>query len=74
MRREISAGPFKARCLGLMDQLAQDGDGLVITKNGRPVAELHPCSRSGQVSPLGLHRDLKLLGDVVAPLDRRGTA
>ncbi len=62
MRLEISASQFKARCLGLMDQV-------VITKNGRPVAELHPCSRSGPLSPFGLHRDTELLGDVVAPLD-----
>jgi prevent-host-death family protein len=69
MRREISASQFKARCLGLMDQVARDGDVLVITKNGRPVAELHPCSRSRPVSPFGLHPDTELLVDVVAPLD-----
>jgi prevent-host-death family protein len=69
MRRSISASQFKARCLGLMDQVARDGDVLVITKNGRPVAELHPCSSSARVSPFGLHPDVKLLGDVVAPLD-----
>ena len=69
MRQTISASQFKARCLGLMDQVARDGDVLVITKNGHPVAELHPCSRSGRVSPFGLHPDTELLGDVVAPLD-----
>ena len=69
MRREISASQFKARCLGLMDEVARDGDVLVITKNGRPVAELHPCSRSRAASPYGLHAELELLGDVVAPLD-----
>jgi prevent-host-death family protein len=69
VRREISASQFKARCLGLMDQVARDGDVLVITKNGRPVAELHPCAGSRPMSPFGLHPDLELLGDVVAPLD-----
>jgi prevent-host-death family protein len=69
MRRTISASQFKARCLGLMDQVARDGDVLVITKNGRPVAELHPCSRARPVSPFGLHPDLELLGDVLSPLD-----
>ena len=68
MHREISASQFKARCLGLMDQVARDGDVLVITKNGRPVAELHPCSRSRRASPFGLHPDTELLADVVAPL------
>ena len=26
MRRDISASQFKARCLGLLDQVARDGD------------------------------------------------
>ncbi|MFM7312251.1 MAG: type II toxin-antitoxin system Phd/YefM family antitoxin [Cyanobium sp.] len=69
MRREISASRFKARCFGLMDQVAPDGDVLVITRNGRPVAEPHPFAHSGRVSPFGLHRDIQLLGDVVASLD-----
>ena len=69
MRRTISASQFKARCLGLMDEVARGGDVLVITKNGRPVAELHPCARSRRVSPFGLHPDTELIGDVVTPLD-----
>jgi len=69
MRRTISASQFMARCLGLMDQVARDGDALVITKSGRPVAELHPCDPARPLSPFGLHPDLELLGDVVSPLD-----
>ena len=45
------------------------GEVLVITRNGRPVAELHPCSSSRRASPFGLHPDTELLGDVVAPLE-----
>ena len=66
MRREISASQFKARCLGLMDEVAQGGDVLVITKNGKPVAELHPCRQERRSSPFGLHRETELIGDVMA--------
>lgn len=69
MRREISASQFKARCLGLMDEVAQGGDVLVITKNGKPVAELHPCRQERRSSPFGLHRETELIGDVMAPLE-----
>ena len=69
MRRTISASQFKSRCLGLMDEVAQGGDVLVITKNGQPVAELHPCRRSPVPSPFGLHPETELRGDVLAPLD-----
>jgi prevent-host-death family protein len=68
MPREISASQFKARCLGLMDEVARGGEVLVITKNGRPVAELHPCRPKRASSPFGLHPDTEILGDVVAPL------
>ena len=69
MRREISASQFKARCLGLMDQVARDGEVPVITRNRHPVAELHPCSGERRVSPFGLHPDTVLIGDVMTPLD-----
>lgn len=60
---------FKARCLGLMDQVAATGEVWVITKNGRPVAELHPCPPPRRPSPFGLHPGVKIHGDVVAPID-----
>jgi prevent-host-death family protein len=69
MRREMSASQFKARCLGLMDEVARDCDVLVITRNGRPVSELHPSSHARTASPFGFHPDLDLFGDVVAPLE-----
>ena len=40
---EISAAAFKAKCLGLMDQLAaRKLTRIVVTKRGRPVAVLSP--------------------------------
>jgi prevent-host-death family protein len=67
--QRISASQFKARCLGLMDEVARSGEVLVITKNGNPVAELHPCRPARRASPFGLHPDTQLLGEVIAPLD-----
>ena len=66
---QISASQFKARCLGLMDDVARSGEALVITKNGQPVAELHPCRGTRRASPFGLHPATRLDGDIVAPLD-----
>ena len=42
MTRQIKASEFKAKCLALMDEVARTGNPLVITKNGKPVAELVP--------------------------------
>ena len=43
--REISATQFKARCLRLLDEVAESGETLVITKHGRPVARVEPPLR-----------------------------
>ena len=69
MAATISASQFKARCLGLMDQVAASGEVLVITKNGQPVAELHPCAPARRSSPFGLHPGVVLHGDLLAPID-----
>lgn len=41
--KEISATQFKARCLRLLDEVAESGETLVVTKRGRPVARVGPA-------------------------------
>jgi len=65
----IQASEFKAKCLALMDTVASTGETLVVTKNGKPVAELRPYSGGRVDSPFGLHPELEIRGDVVAPLE-----
>ena len=40
--RTIKASEFKTKCLKLMDEVAESGEAIVITKNGRPVSRLTP--------------------------------
>ena len=42
MSLAIPAGAFKARCLRLLDQVAETREPLVITKHGKAVARLVP--------------------------------
>ena len=42
MAMTIGAGEFKAKCLHLLDVVAQRREELIITKRGRPVARLVP--------------------------------
>jgi prevent-host-death family protein len=39
---QIAAGEFKAKCLSLLDQVAETGKEFVVTKRGKPVARLVP--------------------------------
>ncbi len=36
----IKASEFKAKCLHLMDEVAETGEEIIITKNGKPVSIL----------------------------------
>ena len=42
--KEITATQFKARCLRLLDEVAESGETLVVTKRGRPVVRVEPSA------------------------------
>jgi prevent-host-death family protein len=67
--RTIKASEFKAKCLALIDQVADTGNRIVITKNGKPLAELIP-HRVPKRSPLGIWKDKVIIkGDIISPID-----
>lgn len=55
--KSINASEFKAKCLSLMDEVAQTGEGIVVTKNGKPVSRLMPVSGSPKTA-YGLRRGI----------------
>ena len=67
--RTMTASEFRAKCLKLMDEVAETGQEIVITKRGRPVAKLRPLRR-GRGAPFGRYRDqIRILGDIGAPIE-----
>jgi prevent-host-death family protein len=42
IRSSVPAGEFKQRCLALLDQVAETGMPIVVTKRGKPVARVVP--------------------------------
>ena len=67
--RTIKASEFKTKCLKLMDEVAESGVEIVITKNGRPVSRLVPY-RDAEPSMFGRNRDqIRILGDIISPLE-----
>lgn len=63
--RTISASDFKAKCLGLLDEVQDAGLEVLITKRGKPVARLVPIGtqrRSLRGTWKGLAR---IRGDIV---------
>ncbi len=65
----IQASEFKAKCLALMDQVARTGKTIIVTKNGKPIAELRPYRPPRAKSLIGLDKGrIEIAGDIVAPL------
>jgi prevent-host-death family protein len=64
MTQKIADGAFKAQCLGLLDEVAQQRKEIVITKRGKPVARLVPMDQAkpsvfGRMKGTG-----EILGDI----------
>ncbi len=71
---DISAAQFKAECLKLMDLVEKTREPIVITKHGRPVAQLAPVSADTD-SLFGYMKDtIKVEGDVLAPVGEKWSA
>ena len=41
----VAASEFKAKCLRMLDEVAEQGQTLIITKHGRPVARVTPVPK-----------------------------
>ncbi len=65
----IPAGEFKARCLALLDRVAETGEELVVTKRGRPVARLLPVEQ-----PPALRGSVVWEGDLISPIEEDWSA
>ncbi|MCI0746041.1 MAG: type II toxin-antitoxin system Phd/YefM family antitoxin [Verrucomicrobia subdivision 3 bacterium] len=64
--KTIKASEFKAKCLKIMNEVAESDTVIVITKNGKPVAQLAPVV--SRVSTLaGAHQGkINIQGDIVS--------
>src|SRR5438128_11739654 len=64
----VPATEFKAKCLELMDRVAERRETFVITKRGKPVARLVPVERKPKGSIFGwMHGKATITGDIVSP-------
>lgn len=69
MSTRIAAGEFKAKCLGLLDEVQRQRSEIVITKRGKPVAKLVPVL-DRPVSFIGsMKGTMEIIGDIVSPID-----
>jgi prevent-host-death family protein len=70
----IPAAVFKAECLKLMDEVARTGQPVVITKHGKPVAQLVPVPAESKSLFGYMKNTVKINGDIVTTTDEAWSA
>ena len=64
--RLVSATEFKAKCLGLLDDIEERGEQITITRRGRPVAVIGPAKKKAWKSSRDvLKGKAAIVGDIV---------
>ena len=62
--RQMPAGEFKSKCLALLDEVNRTGETIVVTKRGKPVAQLIAVE-----PPKSLRGSVLYEGDLISPID-----
>ena len=65
----MSAADFKAKCLDVLDQVAERREPVVVTKRGKPVAQVVPIVRRPKQLWGAMKGEIEIRGDIVTPLD-----
>jgi len=67
MMKTMAAGTFKAKCLAVMDEVANKREAVVITKRGKPIAKLVPVKDDGDEIYFFMKGKGKITGDIISP-------
>ena len=63
----IPISKFKAQCLGILEEVRRQRKRIVITKRGKPIAEIRPVEPESQESP-PLKDTVVFMGDLLSPV------
>jgi prevent-host-death family protein len=63
MSKRIGAAAFKANCLRILDEVERSGEPIIVTKRGRPVAEIRPVEKRERRSIIGVMKGTVLRYD-----------
>jgi prevent-host-death family protein len=69
MTKTMKASECKAKFLGVLDEVAETHERVIVTKNGKPVAQIIPFVEKPK-SLFGAMKDsITILGDLNEPID-----
>lgn len=66
--KEVAISEFKAKCLAIVDQVQKTKRPILITRRGKPVAEVVPATPTRPKDLFGFMKgSVEILGDIVSP-------
>jgi prevent-host-death family protein len=67
--KEVAISEFKAKCLSLLEQVQKTKKPILVTRFGKPIAEVIPASpKAGAGDWIGsMKGTFEILGDIVSP-------
>lgn len=68
MERKINAASFKARCLALIDEVAESGQPITVTKRGKAKVQIVAVREKPKTLIGATKGTFKILGDIVGPI------
>lgn len=65
----MAISKFKAECLAVLERVRRTGDPVLVTRFGKPIAEIVPASKQPAASSWlgGLAATGRVVGDIVGP-------
>ena len=62
----LSVSQFKTTCLSVLDQVSRQKKKVLITKRGKPIAEIIPVVGPGE--KISLKDTVTFMGDIISPV------
>ncbi len=64
--KSMNISEFKSKCISVLKNAQETGEGLVVTLRGKPLARIEPVTRTSGNRQLGIFRGrMKIHGDLV---------
>lgn len=67
--KKLEASAFKATCLKVMDEVAESGEPVLITKNGKPVGQFVPYHKAVDSLSGICSGQIEIHSDILDPID-----
>jgi prevent-host-death family protein len=69
MTKTMKASECKAKFLGVLDEVEATRQRVIVTKNGKPVAEIVPFVEKPRTLLGAMKGSVTILGDIISPID-----